>query len=109
MKVIQTVFAALLLAAPVTAQTPNSGAVVVAVTDQSGAAVSGATVSIVNKQTGATREASSGADGTTTISGLAVGGPYDVTVGGDHSRSQLGAPDVHRCDDRGRWPPAGPR
>jgi hypothetical protein len=79
-KVIQTVFAALLLAAPVTAQTPNSAAIVVAVTDQSGAAVSGATVSIVNKQTGATREASSGVDGTTTISGLAVGGPYDVTV-----------------------------
>ena len=80
MRVIRNVFIALLLAAPVLAQAPNSAAVVVAVADQSGAVVSGATVSVINKQTGATREVPSGTDGSATISGLPVGGPYGVTV-----------------------------
>ena len=63
MRVIQSVIAALLISVPVLAQAPNSAAVVVAVTDQSGAAVDGATVSIVNRQTGATRDVTSGTDG----------------------------------------------
>lgn len=81
MKLIETLCIAILFfAAPALAQAPNTAAVVVVVTDQTGAVVRDATVSIANTKTGATREVPSGADGAATISGLAVGGPYSITV-----------------------------
>jgi outer membrane receptor protein involved in Fe transport len=77
---LQNVLIALLFAVPAMAQAPNTAAVVVTVTDQTGGAVSGAAVSVVNSKTGATRDVPSGADGRATVSGLPVGGPYSVTV-----------------------------
>ena len=80
MRIIRVLLASLCLAVPAFGQAPNTSALVVVVTDQSGAVVRDAQVSVVNTQTGATREVTSGPDGTATISGLAVGGPYSVAV-----------------------------
>ena len=80
MKAISTFLLACFVAASAAAQAPNTAAIIVVITDQSGAVVRGAEVSAVNTRTGATREALSGRDGTVTLSGLAVGGPYLVTV-----------------------------
>ena len=80
MRFIQHLVLALLSAAPVFAQAPNNAAVVIIVADQSGAVVRGASVSIVNTQTGAVRSATSGADGSATIAALPIAGAYDVTV-----------------------------
>ncbi|HTI39704.1 MAG TPA: TonB-dependent receptor [Vicinamibacterales bacterium] len=80
MRVIRDVVLLLFFALPAIAQAPNNSAVVVVVTDQSGAVVAGATVSVINSDTGASREVSSGPDGAATISGLSAGGPYAVTV-----------------------------
>src|SRR6266542_4083512 len=49
------------------------------VKDAQGAAVPGASVTVTNKQTGLTRDAVSGGDGTYTINNL-LPGPYDVKV-----------------------------
>ena len=68
------------LAAPALAQAPNTAAIVVVVTDQSGAVVRDAAITVVNTQTGAVRNVMSGSDGSVTVSGLAVGGPYAITV-----------------------------
>ena len=67
-------------AAPVNAQSPNTAAVIVAVTDQSGAVVPGAQISVANADTGATREATSGPDGSATIAALPVGGTYAIRI-----------------------------
>ena len=80
MKAISTFLLACFVAASAAAQAPNTAAIIVVITDQSGAVIRGAEVSAVNTRTGATREALSGRDGTVTLSGLAVGGPYLVTV-----------------------------
>src|SRR5678809_401028 len=69
-----------LLAAPAFAQSPNTSTVVVVVTDQSGAVVSGAKVAVTNGQTGAGRESTSGADGSATFPALSLTGHYTVTV-----------------------------
>jgi hypothetical protein len=53
---------------------------VVAVTDQTGAVVPGAQVSVANAATGAAREGVSGSDGTLTIPALAINGAYTVNV-----------------------------
>ena len=55
------------LAVPAIAQSPNTATLVVVVVDQTGAVVNDAKVSVVNSATGATREAVSGADGSTSI------------------------------------------
>jgi hypothetical protein len=65
---------------PAAAQSPNTATIVVLVLDQSDAIVPGATVSVVNAMTGATREGSSGADGSATIPGLPLTGTYQVRV-----------------------------
>ena len=83
MKSVWYVFAACLIATPAFAQAPNNAAVVVVVTDPSGAVVAGATVSVVNSATGAEREAASGPDGNAIVTALPVGGTYDVTVSKD--------------------------
>jgi outer membrane receptor protein involved in Fe transport len=82
MKRIITLFVSLIViaATPARAQSPNTAAVVVIVEDQSGAAVTGAAVALVNVATGATREVASGADGSVTIPALPLAGAYSVTV-----------------------------
>jgi hypothetical protein len=64
----------------VAAQTPNTSSMIVVVEDQNGAIVPGATVSVVNTATGATREAAAGDDGVANFSGLSLTGTYTVTV-----------------------------
>ena len=55
---------ALLLAAiTAAAQSPNTSTIVVLVTDQTGAVVADANVSVTNNQTGAVRSVRSGSDG----------------------------------------------
>lgn len=71
-----------LFAAPVFAQSPNTATMIVIVTDQAGAVVNDAKVTVVNNDTGASREASSGSDGTATFSGLSLTGTYKITVAG---------------------------
>jgi Carboxypeptidase regulatory-like domain/TonB dependent receptor len=73
-------FLSALLAITAAAQSPNTGAVIVLVTDQSGAVVKDAKVSVVNSATDATREAVSGGDGTATIAALSLTGSYTVKV-----------------------------
>jgi hypothetical protein len=79
----QVLLAILLCAAaglPAGAQSPNTSSILVAVTDQSGAVVPGATVTILNAMTGAAREAASGGDGMATMAGLPLTGTYRVVV-----------------------------
>ncbi|MEO7970839.1 MAG: TonB-dependent receptor, partial [bacterium] len=64
------------------AQSPNTASMIVVVTDQNGAALPGAKVSVVNNATGALREAVSGADGSATFSALSLTGTYTVSVSG---------------------------
>src|SRR5262249_42609227 len=81
------------VAAPHAAQSPNLSTIVVLVTDQSGAVVKDAKISVVNTQTGAAREAMSGSDGSATFPALSLTGVYLVTV----SKEGFGAderPDV---------------
>ncbi|HEX3142993.1 MAG TPA: TonB-dependent receptor [Pyrinomonadaceae bacterium] len=62
------------------AQTPNTGSIVVVATDQNGAVVPDAKVSVTNSATGATRDAVTGTDGSATIPALSLTGAYTVTV-----------------------------
>ncbi|HZR24574.1 MAG TPA: TonB-dependent receptor [Vicinamibacterales bacterium] len=62
------------------AQSPNTSSVVVVVSDQSGAIVPGAQVTIINSETGFSRDAITGGDGSTTIAALPVVGRYSITV-----------------------------
>jgi hypothetical protein len=62
------------------AQSPNTATVVVIVFDESGAIVAGSTVLFTNTMTGATREATSGDDGSATMPALSLTGVYRVTV-----------------------------
>src|SRR5215467_10045856 len=68
------------LAVPAFAQSPSTGAVVVAVVDQTAGVVKDAKVSITNTATGATRDVMSGADGTVTIPALSLTGEYKISV-----------------------------
>ena len=68
------------LAAPARAQSPNTSTVLVLVTDQSGAVVKDARVIVTNNQTGAVREALSGADGSATFPALSLTGTYTAAV-----------------------------
>jgi len=67
-------------AAPSLAQSPNTATLVVFVVDQTGAVVPDARITVLNVATGATRDAGSGADGSTTLAALQVSGEYTVTV-----------------------------
>jgi hypothetical protein len=69
-----------LIAAPASAQSPNTATITVVVVDQAGAVVKDAKVSVVNTATGAVREAVSGTDGSATFSALALTGTYTVSV-----------------------------
>ena len=72
--------ASLALSSTVLAQSPNTSAIVVLVTDQSGALVSGAAITVTNNQTGATRAAVSGSDGSAAFPALSLTGTYMVAV-----------------------------
>ena len=69
-----------LIVAPVAAQSPNTATIVVVVTDQAGAVVKDARVSVVNTATGAVREAVTGSEGSATVSALSLTGTYTVSV-----------------------------
>ncbi len=68
------------IAAPLAAQSPNTGSMIVVVVDQSGSVVKDAKVSVVNTATGAVREVISGEEGSATIAALPLTGEYRVTV-----------------------------
>src|SRR6476620_8022688 len=74
-------------------QSPNNAGVVVIVTDQSGAVVKDAVVSLTNNQTGAVRESSSGSDGSVSFPALPLTGTYTVSVSkqgfGDETRTGI--------------------
>ena len=53
---------------------------IVTVSDPNGAALAGATVTVLNEATGATREMVSGPEGTAAIAGLSLTGSYSVRV-----------------------------
>lgn len=69
-----------LSAAIVIAQSPNTGAIIVTVVDPNGSAVPGAKITVKNDATQATRESTSGSEGTATITGLSLTGSYSVSV-----------------------------
>ena len=78
-----TVYAAIALSFALNcaaAQSPNTASMIVAVTDQSGAVIPNAKVSVLNTATGAVREVLSGTDGTATIPALSLTGTYTVSV-----------------------------
>src|SRR3954462_11230713 len=74
-------------------QSPNNASIVVLVTDQTGAVVTEATVSVRNDQTGAVREAMSSAAGSASFPALPLTGTYSVSVTkpgfGDESRHKI--------------------
>lgn len=82
LKSLSLFLTAFLFAAPVFAQSPNTATMIVIVTDQAGAVVNDAKVTVVNNDTGASREVSSGSDGAATFSGLSLTGTYKITVAG---------------------------
>src|SRR3954452_17123960 len=63
-----------------TAQSPNTGSMIVTVVDPNGALVPGAKISVINESTGSAREATSNSDGVATIAGLSLTGTYGVKV-----------------------------
>src|SRR5262249_38277951 len=70
----------LFLSATAFAQSPITSSMIVVVVDQNGAVVRGATISVVNSATGATRDAVSGDDGAASFSALSLTGTYTVSV-----------------------------
>jgi Carboxypeptidase regulatory-like domain/TonB dependent receptor len=70
---------ALIGGVPVLGQSPTAS-LVVTVVDQNDAVVEGASVTVTNTATGATRDAVSGDEGTVTFAGLPLTGEYKVSV-----------------------------
>jgi len=70
----------LVVSSMATAQSPNTAAMIIVATDQTGSVVKDAKVSVVNNATGAVREAVSGNDGSVTITALPLTGTYTVNV-----------------------------
>ncbi len=83
MKLRNILFRALLGAAfvsPALAQSPNTSSLMVVVVDETNAVAPGATVTVINAATGATREVVSDAFGSAAIPALSLTGAYAVTV-----------------------------
>ena len=83
MKVNTLLSLLLLLSAFVTltaAQSPNTAAMIVVVTDQTGAVVTDARVTMLNSATGDSREAVTSTDGRATFAALSLTGTYKITV-----------------------------
>jgi Carboxypeptidase regulatory-like domain/TonB dependent receptor len=72
--------ATLLSAHAAFAQSPNTATLIVLVSDQNGAVVPDAKVSVVNDATGASREAVTGGDGSANVPALALTGTYTLKV-----------------------------
>jgi hypothetical protein len=70
----------LAIAGPAIAQSANTASLSIVVLDQQDKTVAGAVVSVVNNETGARREVTSGADGTATVVALSITGSYTVSV-----------------------------
>src|SRR5689334_11965633 len=79
-RVVSLVSAFVISVASAFAQSPNTSTVLVLVTDQSGAIVKDARVSVTNNKTGAVRESNSGDDGSATFPALALTGDYRISV-----------------------------
>jgi len=62
------------------AQSTNTSTIVVLVTDQSGAVIKDARVSVTNTATGAVRETVSGSDGSATVPALPLTGAYAIGI-----------------------------
>src|SRR5215467_12464655 len=62
------------------AQSPNTATMIVIVTDQTGAVVAGARVTVLNSATADSREAVTGSDGRATFAALSLTGSYKITV-----------------------------
>src|SRR6185436_14963264 len=95
-KIVRFIATLAIVASPahaLAAQSPNNSSIVVLVTDQTGAVLKDANVSVTNKQTGAVREAMSGADGSASFPALSLTGTYSVLVSkqgfGDESRDNI--------------------
>jgi len=75
-----------LVAGPAAAQNTSSSIRVV-VTDQNGAAVSGVSINVTHIPTGRSRLEASNNEGVVNARGLAIGGPYEVSIvaGGDYA------------------------
>lgn len=78
--VFALLLAAQLFASAAFAQSPNTSAMIVVVVDQNDAAVPDAKVSVVNNDTGASRDSASGTDGIATFPALSLTGTYTVSV-----------------------------
>src|ERR1051325_9906094 len=78
--VVTAVLLAFSAGLPAAGQSPNTGTMIIAVSDQSGGVVNDARVSVVNSATGAVRDAVSGSDGSVTIAALSLTGTYTVVV-----------------------------
>jgi outer membrane receptor protein involved in Fe transport len=78
--ILWIVLTALCGAVPAQAQSPNTATLVVVVVDQTGGVVSDARVTVVNSATGATREVTSGTDGSAAIAALPLIGTYTISV-----------------------------
>ena len=70
MKLLSLPLVLIFLIAPVFAQSPNTATMMVVVTDQTGAVVTDAQVTVLNTATGDTRLAVSGSDGSATCTGV---------------------------------------
>lgn len=79
--------AALAIPAAASAQQITSG-IVGTVTDENGAPLSGATVTVTDTRTGAERTLTTGASGTFSAPGLVTGGPYTVVATADGFEGQ---------------------
>ncbi len=77
---ILMIAAVMFAAAPLSAQSPNTAALTVAVVDANGAALSGARVIVTNPATGATRDGVSNGEGNASFAGLMLTGTYTVDV-----------------------------
>lgn len=67
-------------AVPALAQSPNTASVTVVVVDQSGAVVNDVKITVTNTETGATRDAVSGSEGSATFAALPLTGQYKISV-----------------------------
>src|SRR6187549_383712 len=70
----------LAVAVPAVAQSANTASLSIVVLDQQDKIVAGAVVSVVNSETGARREVTSGPDGAATVAALSIAGSYSVSV-----------------------------
>ena len=83
---VATLIAAILSTGAAYAQNTSSSIRVV-VTDEGGAAINGVPVRVTHVPTGRTRTANTSSSGVATTRGLAIGGPYEVSIvgGGDYA------------------------